>query len=140
LTKSVDLHADLREIEYGDWDGSTPAELDEDPTYRAWLDDPAAHAPPGGETAIAVATRATRAVEELRRRHGDGRILVVSHKTTIRVLLCALLGLDPRLYRVRLAQPLGGLLSVTFTDRGPRLDALADLSHLPPALRGIAGS
>jgi len=136
----VEIREGLREIHYGAWGGKTPQQLRPTADYREWLDNPAAHAPPGGETAIAVATRASRVIESLRRKHKHGRVLVASHKTTIRVLLCTLLGIDPALYRARLAQPLGGLTVVSFRDTGPRLDALGDLSHLPVELRDIAGS
>ena len=136
----VEVREGLREMRYGTWEGKTPRQLQSATEYQEWLADPATHAPPGGETATSVASRANRVVEAMRRKHPDGRVLVVAHKTTIRTLLCTLLDIDPALYRVRLAQPLGGLTVVTFRDTGPRLDALGDLSHLPVELRGIAGS
>jgi broad specificity phosphatase PhoE len=136
----VEVREGLRELHYGTWDGRTPSQLQSTAEYREWLADPATYAPPGGETATAVAARASRAIEAVRRKSLEGRVLVAAHKTTIRVLLCTLLGIDPALYRARLAQPLGGLTVVSFHDTGPRLDALGDLSHLPSELRGIAGS
>jgi len=136
----VEVRAGLRELDYGAWDGKTPHQLQPTADYSEWLADPATHAPPGGETANAVAARASRAIEAARRKYHEGRVLIACHKTTIRVILCTLLGIDPALYRARLAQPLGGLTVVSFHDTGPRLDALGDLSHLPIELRGIAGS
>src|SRR5882762_2852277 len=45
---------ELTEIDYGAWEGLTPGEARaRDPrVYDAWLADPAAVAPPGGETAV----------------------------------------------------------------------------------------
>ena len=132
----------LAEIGYGSWDGRTPAELTatEGDAYRAWLADPASLAPPGGETAVQVAARALPVVERIRARHAEGNVLLAAHKTTNRVLLCALLGIDLRLFRARIAQPLAGLSIVTFHAEGPRLALLGDVCHLPPELRQARGS
>lgn len=40
----------LREMNFGDWEGSTYEELKENRQYRSWLDDPASVTPPNGES------------------------------------------------------------------------------------------
>src|SRR6185312_15004882 len=87
----------LGEIAYGEWDGRPEAEVERDDAARfhAWSAHPGRVAPPGGESGAEIAARAMAAVERIRARHADGgKVLVVSHKATLRVLVCALLGID----------------------------------------------
>jgi probable phosphoglycerate mutase len=132
----------LREIAYGEWDGLRQDEVERQfpAEFHWWALDPASRGTPGGETAFAVAARAVPVVDRLRERCPDGNVLLVSHKATIRILTCALLGLDVRLFRERLAQPVA---SVTRFEIGPhrvRLVAIADESHLPSDLREQPGT
>jgi ribonuclease H / adenosylcobalamin/alpha-ribazole phosphatase len=55
------------EIDYGEWEGLTYQEVQErwPVLFREWETDPAQCAPPGGETGIAVAERATAALAEV---------------------------------------------------------------------------
>ncbi len=132
----------LREIAYGEWEGLPHAEAcsrwPED--YAWWAADPASRGTPGGETAFHVAARAAPVLERLRVAHPDGKVLVVSHKATLRVLMCALLGLDVRLFRERLGQPVASLSRFELTSKGARLVMLGDVSHLPPELRRGEGT
>jgi probable phosphoglycerate mutase len=96
--------------------------------------------PPGGETAAEISARAMQAVAHIRAHHSDGKILVVSHKATIRVLLCALLGIDVDLFRARIAQPVGAVSAVTFKKSGAMLEKHGDVSHLPPELLALDGT
>jgi probable phosphoglycerate mutase len=107
--------------------------------FSAWSRDPASNAPPGGETANHIAGRALPVVASIRARH-SGDVLVVSHKATIRILVCALLGIDLALFRARVAQRVGAVTTFEFPDSGPRLLRLSDVSHLPHELREEVGS
>ena len=131
---------DLAEIAYGAWDGLTPDEVATrfPAQYASWLQDPARHPPPGGETITEVATRARRSLDNIIAAHPQGSVLVVSHKTTLRVLLCVILGIDPRHYKRRFAMPLGGVSVVRFSAQGPQLLRFADTDYLPPHLHGAA--
>lgn len=40
----------LRELDFGRYEGCTYEQLQSDPAYRAWIDDPSAVTPPGGES------------------------------------------------------------------------------------------
>jgi broad specificity phosphatase PhoE len=138
----VRLVPGLREIGYGEWEGLSPDEAaarDHD-LHLLWSADPALHAPPGGERAIDVAARALEAVESIRRDFTDGDVLVVSHKSTIRVVVCALLGIDLGRYRQRLACPVGSLSTIAWSAVGPQLLRLADRAHLPARLRELPGT
>jgi len=134
--------ADLNEIGYGKWEGLTKEEVDATyhDDYIRWLADPAWHAPTGGELAVEIARRALRVLEEIERDHSDGNVLVVSHKATIRIMLCSLLGIDVGRFRYRLACPVGSVSVVEFSPAGPLLHSLADRSHLNEALRSLPGT
>lgn len=136
------VRAELTEIAYGKWEGQTKESIARDyhDDYVSWLADPAWHAPTGGELAITVAARSLRVIDEIKQEFDDGRVLVVSHKATIRILLCSLLGIDVGRFRYRLACPVGSLSVVEFSTEGPMLRTLADRSHLSESLRDLPGT
>ena len=123
--------AGLREISYGSWEGRSEKELRGTPAFDAWAADPAKNAPPGGETALSIAARANTALADLRAAHPDGNVLVVSHKATIRILVCVLLGVDLARFRDRIGMPEASVTQVEFRGaRGPLLVRLGDTAHL----------
>jgi probable phosphoglycerate mutase len=138
----VRIEEGLREISYGEWEGRAESEVEERDAARfhAWAAHPGQVAPPGGETGQQIAARAVAAIEAIRARHADGRVLVVSHKATLRVLLCALLGIDVDQFRRRIAQRVCAVNIVDFKSTGPLLQVLGDTSHLPPALLATDGT
>jgi probable phosphoglycerate mutase len=129
----------LDEINYGSWQGRTKDEIQRaDPEgFRRWLADPMRGAP-DGESAIEVARRARDVVEGIRCLHAtedrSGDVLVVGHKTWLRLLLCQLTGIELRLYRDRIPQPVAAHTVVEFDGRRWWLRRLADRSYLPPDL------
>ena len=132
----------LREISYGEWESlrHEDAKAKWPDVYAYWAADTASRATPGGETAFAVAARAAPVLERVRREHPDGRVLIASHKATIRILICALLGMDVRLFRDRIAQPVAAVTRFEIKKTGPLLTLLGDVSHLPIDLREIEGT
>lgn len=132
----------LAEIDYGAWDGLTVEDVDRDwhDEYERWTADPAWNPPTRGETAIALAQRMAHVVEEITDAHMDGNVLVVSHKASIRVLLCALLGVDVGRFRYRFGCPVGSVTIVEFGAHGPLAAAVADRSHLDERLRALEGT
>ncbi|MDQ1637279.1 MAG: hypothetical protein QOF62_618 [Pyrinomonadaceae bacterium] len=142
LQMKLEARDELQEIAYGKWEGlskETVAEKYKD-DYVKWLADPARHAPTGGELATTVAQRGLRVIHEIRERFVAGNVLVVSHKATIRILLCSLLGIDVGGFRYRLGCPVSSLSIVEFTANGPMLQTLADRSHLDERLRTLPGT
>jgi broad specificity phosphatase PhoE len=113
----------LRELDFGDWEGLTHDEAQEDDAerIRAWEQDPLNWAPPGGESLERLACRVRSFVERLLGEHADETVLLVSHSGPLRVLLATSLGLAPTDYwRLRIAPgslselhfyPAGGLLT-----------------------------
>ena len=133
----------LREISYGEWESlrHQDAKTRWPDVYQYWAADTASRATPGGETAFQVAARAALTLERIKREHGDeGRIFVVSHKATIRILACALLGLDVRLFRDRIAQKVAAVTRFDLKTGGALLSMLGDTSHLPSDLQDIEGT
>ncbi|GAB1540496.1 histidine phosphatase family protein [Scytonema sp. NUACC21] len=137
-----ELRDGLKEINYGKWEGKSPetvsTEFHDD--YIRWLADPAWYAPTGGEMAVAIASRSTQVIEEIKQCYSDGNVLIVSHKATIRIILCGLLGIDVGRFRFRLGCPVGSVSIVQFGSHGPLLKALADRTHLDERLRHLPGT
>lgn len=108
----------LREIDHGKWEGKVHQEVEKKdaPEYAAWSADPFTTAPPGGETGLSVLARSLPALQKIVLDHPGQTVLVVSHKATNRLLLCSLLGIDPREYRDRLTQDLACLNILDFKD------------------------
>jgi len=128
----VQLRPGLREISHGHWEGLTRQEVDERFPGEAgeWEKDPYTFAPSGGESGLAVAARALPALIDIVRAHPGERVLIASHKATIRILLSALLGFDPRRYRDNLDQNPAALNIVDFRDPSrARLTLFNDTSH-----------
>lgn len=132
----------LKEINFGKWEGLSVDAVARDfhDDYIRWSADPAWYPPTGGELAVAIASRAMQVIEEIKNTYSSGNILVVSHKATIRIMLCSLLGIDVGRFRYRLGCPVGSVSIVEFSTHGPLLHALADRTHLSPRLRFLPGS
>lgn len=131
----------LREIAHGRWEGLRRAEVEAQfpDEYAAWEQDPFTFAPEGGESGLSVMARALPVIREIVVAHPGESVLVVSHKATIRLLLCSLLGVDARGYRDRFDQAPACLNIVDFKDPvRARLMLYNDISHYaahpqPPA-------
>ena len=142
LAMEMQVRPGLNEIGYGKWEGLSKERVEREHhnDYVSWLADPAWYAPTGGELAVVIAQRGLQVVEEIRQRFSDGNVLVVSHKATIRIILCSLLGIEVGRFRYRLGCPVGSVSIVEFTPQGPLLQSLADRSHLSEALRSLPGT
>ncbi len=128
----IETRDGLREISHGRWEGLTRAEVEERfmGEYDAWEADPFTFAPEGGESGVAVLARALPVMREIVTRHPGDRVLVVSHKATIRLLLSSLLGIDARGYRDRLDQAPACVNVLDFKDPvRARLMLFNDTSH-----------
>ncbi|MHB1668070.1 MAG: histidine phosphatase family protein [Thiomonas sp.] len=123
---------DLREIDYGRWEGLTRAEVTERHAeeYAMWEEDPLTIAPQDGESGINVVNRALPLMRKIVERHRHRTVIVVSHKGTNRLLVSSLLGFDMRGYRERLDQSPAALTILDFMNEvRPRLRLFNDVSH-----------
>lgn len=94
---ALEVEADLAEQNFGDWQGLTYAELEQQRSgawHRFWLA-PSDEVPPGGESFAALSARVARAVETLSRRHAGRDIVCVSHGGPIRAALGHALAMNP---------------------------------------------
>jgi broad specificity phosphatase PhoE len=98
LGGSVQVVSGLREVDFGELEGRTIAEVDPVLLQR-FRADPVANAFPGAEPPAEAAARAVAALRELDAQHDGSTVLVVAHSTLLRLALCALLGLPLSGYR-----------------------------------------
>ncbi len=91
LTAATD--DDLRETDFGEWEGLTIAEIQSrwPEAVAAWQHDPE-KAPPGGESFADTACRVSRACERILQENKGQTVLIVSHITPIKIMLCRALG------------------------------------------------
>jgi broad specificity phosphatase PhoE len=138
----MQLREGLREISYGAWEDREQDDVRQhhEQDYLRWLAEPAWNPPTGGETAVQVASRALPVITEIEAQYQNGNVLLVSHKATIRIILCSLLGIDLGRYRDRIDAPAASISIVKFDKHGPLLEVLGDRNYMPKALRERAGT
>lgn len=131
----------LKEILYGEWEGKTPEEVNREfhDDYVRWLTDPGWNSPVGGERGVDVSRRSSPVIQEIQDNYKTGNVLVVSHKATIRIMLCRLLGIDVGRFRDRIAMPVGGVSIIEMGVHGPLLHSVGDRCYLDDNLRYLPG-
>lgn len=116
--------ADLMEVDYGEYEGRTTAEIQRGrPGWELWRD-----GVPGGESIPDAARRAARAIA--RARSADGPVLIVAHGHLLRTLTAVALELDPAAGRHLALDP--ATISIVGHEReNPALRLWNDAGHLP---------
>ncbi len=131
LNVPVRTEEDLRETDFGDWEGYTFAEVQDrwPAEMSAWLADPSV-APPHGESFTETARRVRTARDKLLVRFRAQTVLVVSHVTPIKMLVRLALEAPPSsLYRMHL--DVSSLSVVDWYADGPAVvRSLNDTHHL----------
>jgi ribonuclease H / adenosylcobalamin/alpha-ribazole phosphatase len=127
----VEIDEDLRELDFGEWEGLTGDEVRaRSPlAYRRWWGATDVRAP-GGESVADVSARVARARRRILERHAGKTVLVVSHVTPIKLLLAAGLGVgDEVVHRIFLEA--ASLCTVAWSSDGRASVRLVnDTSHL----------
>lgn len=128
----MQLREGLKEVNFGKWENMTKPQVEAAfrDDYVRWLTEPAWNPPTDGETAVQVASRAALVISEIQENYPDGNVLVVAHKSTLRIVLCNLLGIDLGRYRDRIHLPVASVSLVRFDLHGPLLVKHGDRSHL----------
>jgi probable phosphoglycerate mutase len=123
--------ARLDEMFFGEWQGLTKREAAvRDPVrYGRWRQDPTI-GPPSGESPFEVSARALAAIDDLRTRYPSGNVLVVSHKTVLRLIFCRLLDIDLHRYRECVDWSTGALTLIELAPCHAIARVIADTSHL----------
>jgi probable phosphoglycerate mutase len=138
----LQLKEGLREIAYGQWEGKTPEEVNSafHDSYVRWLADPGWNAPTGGERGIDIARRSSLVIEEIEQTCSTGNVLVVSHKATLRIMLCSLMGIDVGRFRDRINMPVASISIVEMAVHGPLLLTMGERAYLREHLRKRVGT
>lgn len=139
LTCPIYFRDELMEINYGDWELKSAEQIRAlDPeSLKKFQDNGDTFSPPDGETATEVLERVSRVLGEIKKGYSDGNILLVSHRTTLRVLLCFLLGVELKRYRKAIEYLVCSVSMVELKDEGALLVLHGDRSHLKLEGRGL---
>jgi broad specificity phosphatase PhoE len=91
----------LMEIHQGDWQTRLRAEINElyPDLFRRWESEPWEVSPPNGETLYQVQERVVAAVEEIRAKHPQDRVGLVTHRIPIALIKVQYQGLDREIVR-----------------------------------------
>ncbi|MBC8187565.1 MAG: histidine phosphatase family protein [Proteobacteria bacterium] len=130
----IDIHHDLIEGFLGDWEGVTYRELDDFGFAKRSIkdDDFIGHR---GESPNQLADRMARTVKEIRDRHPDENIILVSHGGAIAHLIARLLDTRPA-FGYQYLMHNSAVTELAFADDGdkPELSTLNFHDHLPEDL------
>lgn len=119
----------LRELNFGDFEGRSYAEIAEcyPELYRGWMEHPTEVHFPNGESFQTMADRVTEATRELLARHPNHHIAFVTHGGAIRIILAGVLGIEAG-HIFRIAQSHGAVNRVRYSGNG----AIVELMNLCP--------
>lgn len=132
LKKSVIQDAGLREIQLGEWEGRTPAEVDKlyNKGYQRWLIKPSRVLIPKSEKLSVFRRRVTRCVAQIARANHGKNILIVTHGGAITALLSDWLKADFDALLLTLHLENTGLTLVDMTNKRLRVRMINDIDHL----------
>jgi broad specificity phosphatase PhoE len=112
--------AGLQEIDFGEWTGSSFADLAGDATWHDFNVLRGTTRVPGGELVLEVQARAVAALLLLVQQHAGASIAIVTHGDVIRAVLGHLLGMPvDNLLRLEIAP--AAVSTVVFDGRSPRV-------------------
>ena len=99
LDVEISYADDLREIDFGVWEGKEFSEIEKDDPemVRQWIEDPEGFCFPDGECRADFIVRIERFKTLLQGLHND-KVLVITHGGVIRHLICSYLGLPNKNY------------------------------------------
>ncbi|MBM4413192.1 MAG: MSMEG_4193 family putative phosphomutase [Chloroflexi bacterium] len=126
---------DVREVDYGEWQGAELKELYKHDLWPVVQHYPSGMRFPGGESLGEAQMRMVRALDGLCAQHGEHDVIaVVSHADLIKLACAYYMGMHMDLFQ-RLEIGTCSVTAFRFTKMGPRLTAyndLGSLAHLKP--------
>ena len=132
LGLEVSVEDEIRETDFGAWEGLTFAEVREryPDDLNRWLADPTVEPPGGGESFAATATRIAAVTGKLVAAYAGRTVLLVSHVTPIKTFVQLALGAPPEaLFRMELSA--AALSAVAYyADGNASVRLFNDTSHL----------
>jgi broad specificity phosphatase PhoE len=115
----------LGEVRVGKWEGRSFESLSVDPRWQRFNNVRTTEFPPDGERMIEVQARMARESEEIRMRHPDETVALVSHGDPLRSLVAYYLGIPIDLIQ-RFEINLASVTTIRFDDDRPVLLGLND--------------
>ncbi len=128
---TVQVETDLREMEVGELEGVSIAELGTSFSefLLKWRQGKGMEKLPGGESVIEMADRVWATIQRIMKRQEEETIVVVSHFFTVVVTICKALGWPlTTLERIRVQT--GSISIIDLEDGQTRLVSLGDTCHL----------
>jgi alpha-ribazole phosphatase len=119
------VHEGLREIDFGEIEGSRYEEVEKDrpDLFRSWMSHPTGVSFPGGESFADLRLRVLGAAEEILARHPGSAVALVAHGGVTRAIVAASLSMpDEALFR--LDQAYGAVSVVDWFGEAPVVRAL----------------
>lgn len=124
-TCSVETVAALRELDFGELEGSTYDEIAAmyPDVYQQWMDRPTETQFPGGESFREMHARVIATTRDLRSRHAGQSIAFVTHAGVIRIILADALGMEAaNIFRI--GQRYGAINVVRYFGETPIVELL----------------
>lgn len=133
LNISAQFDEDLREIDFGQWEGMTFCQVQRENSQlvEKWCGNDNSFTFPGGENTASFLERAKRCAKKLASDNAQ-TVLAVTHGGIIRAVICCLLGLDHSNHVLFDIRP-GSLTTIDLFDGKGVLSGLNDLCHLGTA-------
>lgn len=131
--KEVTIADEIREINFGEWEGLTLREISEryPEIFKAWRADKKESYICGGDSSIHnAASRATKCILDIVSKHNGEKIVIVAHGGIIKAGLIGLFDWDMTMYH-KIALGNTCINTITFNDNlKPVLAGLNDTNHL----------
>jgi alpha-ribazole phosphatase len=129
--KDVITIADLMEINFGEWEGLTFSEIEEDypDLAQKWAKDPTCCKPPEGEHIKEVEERVGKTIDRIIDENTDNKILIATHGGIVRIIIAYLLELPlSRIFSIEVDNV--SVSRIKFYDHYPVLKLLNSIHHL----------
>lgn len=122
---------ELNDLDYGSWQGMTHDDVRHNSLelYRLWREKPHLMQFPKGESLVDLAERVSKALRWHRKQHSDATLVVVSHDSTNRAMLLAVLGLPLSDYWLLRQDPCG-VSEFVLHDTGRTVVRINETAHL----------
>ena len=123
---SATVNDDLREIDFGDFEGRTYDEIAAQypELYRQWMEQPTTVQFPSGERFTDLRNRAVHALDGILRQHAGSTVSIVTHGGVCRAIIASALQMpDEAIFR--LDQPYCACTTIDWLDGTPVLRAMA---------------
>jgi len=130
LGLNVVITPELREIDFGDWEGLSYDEIvmRDKEHLEAWMADPTHIDIPGGESWRHFELRINSALEEIIKAEDDGNILIITHGGPIKLLMTRFHEGDPHFFNSFWPQA-GGLNIVEVDDQSVTVLELSGIKY-----------